>query len=96
MLLPHLRPELAEFTEDGLLARWVWDVCPVGADDFGWVRDQQGEWEAEALEADEDEIRRVADFASLAILDVQRELDGRADELAQFAEAEPDSGCTSQ
>ena len=55
-------------------------------------RDEEGERETEALKGDEDEIGGIANFTALVFVDVEGELDGGADELAELAEAEPDAG----
>ncbi len=65
---------------------------PVAADDLLRGRDEEGQRQAQALQRDEGQVRRVADLAAAARLDVERELDRRADELAELAETEPDAG----
>ena len=41
MFLFYLRPELAELSKNGLLLGWVGDAGAVGADDLGWMRDEE-------------------------------------------------------
>jgi hypothetical protein len=44
------------------------------------------------LQGNEYEVGGIADSAALACLGVERELDRRADELADFAQSQPDAG----
>lgn len=86
-------PELAQLAQEVLPSGRVADAGAVCPDDFLWRGEEQGQWQAETLQGDQDQIRGVSDLAGVFVVDVQRELDRGADDLAQFAESEPDAGC---
>ena len=70
----------------------VGEAGAVFADDLFRGRDEERKGETEALDRNEGEVGRVADGAALAGLVVERELDGRPEQLAQLAQTEPDAG----
>lgn len=82
-------PHLAELDEHGLPLRRVLELAPVAPDHFLGRREKERERQAETLEADEDEVCAVAYLPAFVLVHVQGELDGGADELAQFTETEP-------
>lgn len=96
-LLPlKQRPELLELAQDRLALGRVGLLPSIPVNHLLGRRNEQRKGETHALKGDEDEVRVVSNLALAVGLDVERERDGCADQLSQFTETEPDSGCSGQ
>lgn len=88
-------PETLEalFQRDVSLRAEGW-FCAVFADQLVCRGERQCQREAAAAEADHDQVGFRADAALGGVVDVQRELDGVADDRAEFVQGHPDADCS--
>lgn len=91
LLPPNQGPHLLHLSQHRFVLGRIRKPGAIRSDHLLRRRHQQRQRQTKALECNEDKVCRVRDLALLSVLGVERQLDGRTDELPQLTETKPDT-----
>lgn len=93
LLLFEQRPEFLKLPKDGLSLCRIGLLPSIPVDHLLRRRNKQRKGQTKTLNGNEHEVRIISNLALVVGLDVERKRDGCPDQLAQFTETKPNSGC---